>query len=64
VRHAIARDPRSGRGRHVEHDDVGRPNLVERLHAHAGLELRTVLFEQRDHRVADRSEPPSATGQP
>ena len=49
-RHPVARDSGGGGRGDVEHHDVRRAELVERRDADAGLELRAVLFEQRDHR--------------
>ena len=54
ARHPIAGDPRRRGGRDVQHHDVRRAELSERLHPHARLESCTHTLEQRDHRAADR----------
>ena len=56
-RHPIPGDPRRRGWRNVEHDDVGRVELGQRVHAHASLKPRAGAFEQRDHRAADRCRP-------
>ena len=44
--HPVSGDPGGGRGCEVEHDDVRRFELVERLHADTGLEPRARSLEQ------------------
>jgi cation diffusion facilitator family transporter len=54
-RHALTGDPHRRGRRDVEQHEVGRPELLQRPHAHAGLQLGAGLLEQRDHRAADRT---------
>jgi hypothetical protein len=52
--HPRTDDADGGAGCDVEHDDVGRVELVEGVDPHAGDHLAAELLERRDHRRTDR----------